>query len=206
MMNKYYITLLLFTLIIPSADGAEVYLSADKTNLTLGESIKFTLEVVNDEKIGGFFLIEEQVGPKKYDWVKTFVQYSSCPGCGGQPLYGDLKTVYFFKPTHEGIYLAEANFDRVKAAIEFNVSIEKTTTTTSSSTSTSTSSTTSTTSSTTTSSSTTSSSTTQSSTTTMQSTTTTLEQSGGNEIFYISILIFIVAVLAIVLIKLLGSR
>jgi len=122
------IILIIISLALEIVIGTEVYIDADKTNLTLGDGIRFHLRVINNERIGGVFLIEKEIEPKKYRWVKTFLEYSSCPACGGTPLTGSIDKYFYFKPDEEGIYIAEANFGGSNDRLKFTVSIPTTTT------------------------------------------------------------------------------
>ena len=122
------IILIIISLALEIVVGTEVYIDADKTNLTLGDGIRFHLRVINNERIGGVFLIEKEIEPKKYRWVKTFLEYSSCPACGGTPLTGSIDKYFYFKPDEGGIYIAEANFGGSNDRLKFTVSIPTTTT------------------------------------------------------------------------------
>jgi len=209
------IILIIISLALEIVVGTEVYIDADKTNLTLGDGIRFHLRVINNERIGGVFLIEKEIKPKKYRWVKTFLEYSSCPACGGTPLTGSIDKYFYFKPDEEGIYIVEANFGGSNDRLKFTVSIP-TTTTSMTTTTTSTAITTTTTSTAITTTTITTPTTSTTATTPKNANTTSTivsprvynnTYSNTYTIFYILILIIIVAFLVIILLTLiLGIR
>ncbi|RLI93447.1 MAG: hypothetical protein DRO94_05195, partial [Candidatus Altiarchaeales archaeon] len=145
-----------------------VSLSADRYEIIKGEGITFHLVVIPDGRVGGIFVIQREIEPKRYQIVKTFLSYPSCPVCGGgRPLSEKLDRNFTFIPRYEGNYIAIASFGDSEATLNFTVlPIITSTSSTTSTTSTSTTSTS------TTSTSTTSTSTTSTSTTSTSSSTT----------------------------------
>jgi len=185
------IIILLSIIVCASAVSASttVELTANCSNLTLGQAIEFHLEVNPEGQVGGVFNIQREMGPKKFRLEKTFLSYPSCTSCGGgQPLSGKITRDITFIPKYEGNYIAVANFGGAQKIVNFTVlpeittTITTTTSTSSTSTSTSTSSTTSTT------------------TTTIETTSTIPERvDSGNNYFYIIIIIVLIILSGILL-------
>jgi len=129
-----------------SGSATTVKLTADKENVTIGESIKFHLEIHPTEPVGGQFVLYREVEPRRYKLCVVFYEKPSpqqCTECAGDfPLSEDLSRNFHYKPVDPGNYYAEANFGGVRDKVYFTVFTEATTTTSTTSTSTTTSTTT----------------------------------------------------------------
>jgi len=117
-----------------SGSATTVKLTADKENVTIGESIKFHLEIHPTEPVGGQFVLYREVEPRRYKLCVVFYEKPSpeqCTECAGDfPLSEDLSRNFHYKPVDPGNYYAEANFGGARDKVYFTVFTETTTTTT----------------------------------------------------------------------------
>ena len=186
-----------------SGSATTVELTADKENVTIGESIKLHLEIHPTEPVGGQFVLYREVEPRRYKLCVVFYEKPSpeqCTECAGDfPLSEDLSRNFHYKPTEVGNYYAEANFGGARDKVYFTVFSETTTTTTPTTTTTITTTTTTTPTTTTT-------ITTTTTTTTSVATTSTLPEENSSPVgsshlllLAIPVAIFLVMVAVIVL-------
>jgi hypothetical protein len=201
-MNKL-ILLIALTLVFMAfpVSATTVTLTADRENLTLGESVKLHLEILPSEPVGGQFVLYKETESRKYILQVIFFKKPSpeqCLDCAGDvPVSGDLSRDFSYKPTDPGNYYAEANFGGARDKVYFTVQ-QETITTTTTTTTTSTSTTTSTTSTSTTTS------------TTSTSTTTSIPEieppSSGILYLALGVFLFLAVVLGAIFLFLLRSR
>ena len=146
-MKKLILTFVIFTY-IPCVSATTLTLTADKDIISVGETIKFHLEIHPTEPVGGNFAVYMEVSPKKFNQIRILYKKPSpgqCYTCAGDtPLRDDLSKNFYFIPKEAGNYFAEANFGNLQKRVNFTVT-EITTTTTTTVTTTSTTTTSSTT-------------------------------------------------------------
>lgn len=132
-MKRVFLTLCLVVFLISITVATNVTLSSDKSTLTLGEEIKFHLEIKPSKPVGGKLSVYREVRHNEFRLTRILFSKptpSQCATCvGDTPLSEDLERNFYFKPQLKGTYYAEANFGGVRDKVEFNV-VEATTTTT----------------------------------------------------------------------------